>query len=369
MLAIGRMPMSIMLRMRNPPGDVVPAPTRLYWICQAAGWGSFVVNTIVLYYFFVPTRWEVNASIVVIDGFICPALTHGLRHWMYRQGWLRRSWQSLLPRAAAAAVLLAAGVTALIVVVGRLIPDNERIDIIGAFWMWGTFVWAFSGWLLIYVAVHARRQRDARELELTLDARNAQLDLLRAQVNPHFLFNCLNSLRALISENPERATAMVTSLSDLLRYALQSDRAHTVTLADELAIVDEYVSLERVRFEDRLSFERALDPNALAARVPPMLVQTLVENAVKHGIADLPRGGVVRVRAAVNGRRVTISVSNTGTIRVPPKPADGYGLRNTGARLRLLYDERASLSLTDVSGETVATVSLPFESAHERAAG
>ncbi len=90
---------------------------------------------------------------------------------------------------------------------------------------------------------------------------------------------------------------MVTSLSDLLRYSLQSDRTHTVSLAEELAIVDEYVSLERVRFEDRLRFERTLDPEALEARVPPMLVQTLVENAVKHGVADLPQGGVVRVCA------------------------------------------------------------------------
>ena len=360
--------MSMLIQMKNPPGDDVPSPSRLYWICQAAGWGSFVVYTLVLYFFFALERWEVNASIVVIDGFVCPALTHALRGWMHRHGWMRRSLRSLLPRAGAAAVLLAAAVTAIIIVVARLIPDNGRIDAVGAFWMWVTFLWAFSGWLLIYFAVHARRQRDARELELTLDARNAQLDLLRAQVNPHFLFNCLNSVRAMISENPERAVSMVTSLSDLLRYSLLSEHAHTVSLARELAIVDEYVSLERVRFEHRLRFERALDPGALESRVPPMLVQTLVENAVKHGIADLPQGGVVRLRAAITGRRMTISVSNTGTMR-SPNNANGHGLRNTMDRLRLLYGESASLTLTDVSGETVATVTLPLESADERAAG
>ena len=192
--------------------------------------------------------------------------------------------------------------------------------------------------------------------------------MLRAQVNPHFLFNCLNSVRALIAENPDRAASMVTSLSDLLRYSLQSDRTHTVSLAEELAIVDEYVSLERVRFEDRLRFERTLDPGALEARVPQMLVQTLVENAVKHGVAALPQGGVVRVRAAVDGRSMTISVSNSGTMR-HQYDEGGHGLRNTMARLRLLYDHHASFSLTDVSGETVATVTLPLEPAHERAAG
>ena len=274
--------MSVMIQMKNPPGEPPPPPSRQYWICQAAGWGSFVLYTLGFYVVFATVRWEVLLSIVVIDGVLCPALTHGLRSWMYRRGWVKLPARSRLPRTIAAACVSAIGVSTLVFVVALLIPSNEGFDRVGAFWMFVTFLWAFNGWLMIYFALHARRQRDARELELTLDARNAQLDMLRAQVNPHFLFNCLNSVRALIAENPTRAASMVTSLSDLLRYSLQSDRKHTVSLAEELAIVDEYVSLERVRFEDRLLFERTLDPGSLEARVPPMLVQTLVEDAVKH---------------------------------------------------------------------------------------
>jgi LytS/YehU family sensor histidine kinase len=360
--------MSVTIRMKNPSGEPPPPPSRLYWICQAAGWGSFVLYTLGFYLVFATVRWEVVLSIVLIDGVLCPALTHSLRSWMYRRGWMTLPARSRFPRAIAAAFVLAIAVSTLVLLVALLIPGNEGFDRVGAFWMFVTFLWAFNGWLMIYFALHARRQRDARELELTLDARNAQLDMLRAQVNPHFLFNCLNSLRALIAENPERAASMVTSLSDLLRYSLQSDRTHTVSLAEELAIVDEYVSLERVRFEDRLRFERTLDPAALAVRVPPMIVQTLVENAVKHGVADLPQGGVVRVRAAVDGRSMTLSVSNSGTMRHAYDDG-GHGLRNTLARLRLLYDHHASLSLTDAGGETVATVTLPLEPTHERAAG
>ena len=360
--------MSVMIQMKNPPGEPPPPPSRLYWICQAAGWGSLVIYALGFYVAFATVRWEVVLSIVVIDGVLCPVLTHALRGWMYRRGWISLPARARLPRAIAAASVLAIGVSMLVLVVARLIPGNTGFDRVGAFWMFVTFLWAFNGWLLIYFALHARRQRDARELELTLDARNAQLDMLRAQVNPHFLFNCLNSVRALIAENPERAASMVTSLSDLLRYSLQADRRHTVSLAEELAIVDEYVSLERVRFEDRLRFERALDPGALDASVPPMLVQTLVENAVKHGVAALPQGGVVRVRAAIDRGHMTISVSNSGTMR-HAHDEGGHGLRNTMARLRLLYDHHASFSLTDASGETVATVRLPLEPAHERAAG
>jgi hypothetical protein len=360
--------MSVMIRMKNPPGEPPPPTSRLYWVCQAAGWGSFVLYTLGFYIAFATVRWEVVLSIVVIDGLLCPALTHALRSVMYRRGWITLPALARLPRAIAAASVLAVAVSALVLVVARLIPGNGGFDRVGAFWMFVTFLWAFNGWLMIYFALHARRQREARELELTLDARNAQLDMLRAQVNPHFLFNCLNSLRALITENPERAGAMVTSLSDLLRYSLQSDRRHTVSLAEELAIVDEYVSLERVRLEDRLRFERTLDPGALDARVPPMLVQTLVENAVKHGVAALPQGGLVWVRAAIDGGNLTISVSNSGTMRHTVDEG-GHGLRNTMARLQLLYDHHASFSLSDASGETVATVTLPLEPAHERAAG
>jgi two-component system LytT family sensor kinase len=359
---------SAFLQAKLAAGREPPPPNRTYWICQAVGWGGFTLYTLVAYVMFVTERWEVMASIIAIDGLFCPALTHGLRGWMHRHGWTQLSRWRLLPRALGATVVLATGVAVLILTVAALIPDNEGFNATGAVWMFVAFAWAFAGWLLIYFAVHTRRRYDARDLQLTLDARNAQLDLLRAQVNPHFLFNCLNSLRALIVENPERASSMVTSLSDLLRYSLQSDRTHTVSLAEELDIVDEYVSLERVRFEERLRFERALDPSALGVRVPPTLVQTLVENAVKHGIADLPDGGVVRMSAGTRGGRVTISVTNTGTMRAPHNDS-GHGLRNTIERLRLLYGDAASFTLTDVSGQTVATVTLPSEPARERAAG
>ncbi len=159
------------------------------------------------------------------------------------------------------------------------------------------FAMAFAGWLTIYFAVQSRRKRDALQLELDVVAREAQLRSLRAQLNPHFLFNCLNSLRHLIVTQPARAEIMVTGLAELLRYSLASDRTDAVGLSDELRIVDEYLDIERVRLEDRLTVTRQVAREALRARVPPMLIQTLVNNAIKHGIAELPQGGVVRIEA------------------------------------------------------------------------
>jgi two-component system LytT family sensor kinase len=161
---------------------------------------------------------------------------------------------------------------------------------------------------------------------------------------------------------------MITSLADLLRYALASDRRKTVTLAQELQIVGEYVSLEQVRFEERLRFEQDVEPGALTASVPPMLVHTLIENAVKHGIAEALGGGVVRLTATTRADRLTIAVANTGVLR-PGFNEQGYGLRNTMERLTLLFGDRATFTLIDSGGQTVATVTLPLNVDHESTAG
>jgi hypothetical protein len=355
--------------MKTIVGQDPPPATRTYWLCQVAGWGSVVLWVSAFYVVYDSNaRWDVIASIVVIDGGVTMLITHGLRWWMYRHGWIDMRLARLLPRLVSTTLALAAGITGVIALTSRVMSGDGGYDRTAAFWTFIAFLWAFGGWLLIYATVHARRRHDARGFALTLNARDAQLQLLRAQLNPHFLFNCLNSMRGLISENPERASAMVTSLSDLLRYSLRSDRAHTVPLAEEMEIVNEYISIERARFEERLRFESSVDPVALGVAVPPMLVQTLVENAVKHGIADRADGGVVRVRAEVSGGRMAISVTNTGLMRAPMNE-NGHGLRNTIERLRLLYGDEASLTLTDASGQTVASVTIPLESSRERAAG
>jgi LytS/YehU family sensor histidine kinase len=217
---------------------------------------------------------------------------------------------------------------------------------------------AVAGWLYIYLAVQARR----RHGEALVAVREAQLQALTAQLNPHFLFNCLNSIRALIVERPADAAAMVTGLADLLRYSLSADRRRTVTLAEELAIVDEYVNLERMRFEDRLRTDRTVDPAALTARVPPMLVQTLIENAVKHGIASSTTGGTVHLRVKIENRTLEIEVTNTGAFKTPVN-AEGRGLRNAADRLRLIYGAAASLTVRGTSEHAIASLSIPLEAA------
>jgi len=338
-----------------------PAPGRPYWICQAAGWGGFVAYVLGGYVFGAPEHNTTDIiSIVFFNAVVCPAITHGLRHWMYVHGWHELSNRRRFPRLIGVVIGLSVTLTAA-VAFSLMLAGQSMMRMQGVFGITAGFAMAFTGWLTIYFAVHARRERDALQLRLTVVAREAQLRALRAQLNPHFLFNCLNSLRHLIATQPARAELMLNNLAELLRYSLNADRAETVPLAEELRIVDEYLNLERVRLDERLTVERRIAPEAARAQVPPMLVQMLVENAIKHGISELPAGGVVRIDTAVApDGRLNLLVANTGRLGSPAE-AGGLGLENVKGRLRLIYGDAASFSLSERDGMVEARLVLPME--------
>ncbi len=200
--------------------------------------------------------------------------------------------------------------------------------------------------------------------------KEAELRALKAQVNPHFLFNSLNSLRALIDEDAPRAREVVTRLANMLRYSLQSGQLETVSLDEELRTVEDYLALEQIRHEGRLRVRWAVDEPARVLPVPPMLLQTLVENAVKYGISTRREGGEVVVWAKVEGQVLDIRVSNPGELASPGNTSSakagsstGVGLRNASERLKLLYGDRAVLRLVEgPAGCVTAEVSIPLKS-------
>jgi LytS/YehU family sensor histidine kinase len=222
--------------------------------------------------------------------------------------------------------------------------------------------WAFVFilWLAIYftaIAVREHRSAQLRQSELTRALQLAELRLLKSQLNPHFLFNALNTVRSLIADSPSRAQSAVTRLANTLRYTLTSRQDELVTLSQEMEIVADYLELESMRFEDRLRIEKRVPADAAGVRIPVMLLQTLVENAIKHGIAELPAGGLLRISAVLQDDMLMLEVEN-------PRPGaplrtlhEGVGLRNARDRLRLLFGARASLDL-DLSKPAVATARL-----------
>ena len=186
----------------------------------------------------------------------------------------------------------------------------------------------------------------------------AELDALQAKINPHFLFNTLNSIASLISENPAAAESTVEKLSELFRYTLQRSGEREVKLSEELEIVRSYLEIEKLRFGDRLQFDIRSDPRLDEFSLPALLIQPLVENSIKHGIASDPRGGRVSVETrSLNGGCV-ITVRDSGKGFAGAVEETGFGLKSIRERLNLAFDGRASLAI-HTEGETVIEISLP----------
>ncbi|HET8547967.1 MAG TPA: histidine kinase [Bryobacteraceae bacterium] len=244
----------------------------------------------------------------------------------------------------------------------RLYPRMERMagSELLRFYSTGNFlsdIWMF--WTIIsivYLVEYYRRYRQ-RERELT----RTQLQVLRAQLQPHFLFNTLNSISTLMHEDPEAADTMMANLAALLRRTLSEDHADEVTLRTELETLDLYLDIQRTRFQDRLCAVVSADPDVLCALVPALILQPLVENAVRHGIARRPGPGRIEVRASRRDDQLELSVSDDGAGLTPEAiPQDGIGLSNTRARLGQHYGHRQSFELRQGTSGAVATVRIPF---------
>jgi LytS/YehU family sensor histidine kinase len=214
---------------------------------------------------------------------------------------------------------------------------------------------------LMYAVVLSRRRAlrfELEKLELEVSVKDAELRALQAQVNPHFFFNSLNSIRALIYQDHNTAAQAISQLASLMRHSLRSGQAPTVRLADEVAAVQAYLAIERYRFEERLQAEVDIAPGLCDEMLPPMALQTLVENAVKHGVELAPGPCRLHVTARRRGQQVILTVANEGSLQ-EASASTKLGLANTSKRLALLFGPGASCTLSEEDGWVVAQVVLP----------
>jgi two-component system LytT family sensor kinase len=219
-------------------------------------------------------------------------------------------------------------------------------------------------WTLIYYVYHyidkySKQQLDTLKLEALV--KELELKTIKAHINPHFIFNALNSIRALIDENPVRARTAVTELSNILRSSMQAEKLETVTFEKELNIVKDYLALEHIRFEDRLQVEYEIDEDTLDQPIPPMMLQTLVENAIKHGISRQVDGGKVKIISDFKDNYHELVILNTGRLN-GNRNKDGFGLASTQNRLQILFGQKANFDIREVNGNTVeARVLIPVD--------
>jgi LytS/YehU family sensor histidine kinase len=219
-------------------------------------------------------------------------------------------------------------------------------------------------WTLIYYFYHYIENSRKQQLDtLKLEALVKELELktIKSHINPHFIFNALNSIRALIDENPTRARTAVTELSNILRSSMQAEKLETVTFEKELNIVKDYLALEHIRFEDRLQVEYEIDEDTLDQPIPPMMLQTLVENAIKHGISRQVDGGKVKIVSDFKGDYHELLIVNTGVLN-GSRNGDGFGLASTKNRLQILFGQKANFDIREINGNTVqARVLIPVD--------
>lgn len=204
------------------------------------------------------------------------------------------------------------------------------------------FIWNCIYFIYHYVSETRKNQLDNLKLEALV--KSLELKTIKSHINPHFIFNALNSIRALIDEDPNRARQAVTWLSKILRSSMQSDQQEVITLGKELDNVKDYLALELIRFEDRLKVVYQIDEAALENPIPPMMLQTLVENAIKHGIGKTVEGGDILIAAKVEKDKYELSVVNTGKLESQPIH-EGFGLSSTSNRLKLIFGEKATFSI------------------------
>jgi hypothetical protein len=332
-----------------------------YYLSHLAGWTVYGL----LQYWISPRGLPVALSAVAWCGTGLLG-THLL-------GWYadRRRWQTI-PQLAipfvVGTLLLAAAMNATRAAVGTLWFHESFRPTYGwvAMAHYVQSVLVISVWCaVVFTAneVNRRRSAEMEALRLALVAQSSQFHALRSQLNPHFLFNCLNSLRELIDEDRNRAKQVIDLLSALLRYTLRADRVEMVSLKEELGAVEDYLALEKVRFEERLRTKFDIDPKSLEAKLPPMLLQTLAENGVKHGIARLPAGGELGVITQMLEGNLRVEVTNSGELSDATEGSSAVGLDNARERLRLMYGDGASLTLA-ASGERKvrAEVVIPLRS-------
>ncbi len=213
----------------------------------------------------------------------------------------------------------------------------------------------------VLLAVEASRDAEARALQARMLARDAELRALKAQVNPHFLFNSLNSISALTSSDPARAREMCILLGDFLRRTLGLGEKSAIPLSEEMSLIHAFLAVEKIRFGSRLLMEEQIDPRTLEVDVPPLLLQPLVENAIAHGVANLVDGGCIRLGAALRDGNLSIVVENTFDPDAPPRRRNGVGLANVRQRLEARYGNRAGFSAGPEGDLFRIALSLPAE--------
>ena len=338
---------------------------KLYWSLQAGGWSLYAIV-------------QIAASVIASDGLgissqrivflayeaiICFGVSHGYRYYINKWRWLNLGLSRLIPKVIVSVFGLGLLMYFLRIPISMplgLFSVSVAFDpqnILGLSFYYAIIFFIWSALYFIYNYF----ERYNKSLKLEAYARAIELSNLKSQLNPHFIFNALNSIRALVDENPAKSKQAINQLSSILRNSLVTEKRELTRFNDELKIVKDYLGLESIRFEERLHTEFIIDPQSKEFLVPPLMIQTLVENGIKHGISRLTEGGLIQIKTSIENDRLNIQVRNSGRyVNGVKRTSGGMGLENTRQRLRLIYGDAATFRiLTENDSFVLTEITIP----------
>ena len=337
-----------------------------YLVFQFTGWGLFTLLNIYISYI----TTEFSATIVWLNillflfGF---GITHVYRSIITAYQWTTLTTEKLTLRVFVAMVIMGLMYTSFYYLtlgiafhrpsssfnLGALMGSFFSVLILFGFWNGFYFAWN-------YIETNRRTLIDKLKMESTM--KDLEIKTLRANLQPHFIFNALNSIRALIDEDPELARKAITQISNILRSSISKQEA-TDSLENEMKLVDDYLALEKIRFEERLQVSQEIDPQTLSLQIPTMMLQTLVENAIKHGISTLEAGGCIHIQSKLLKDILHIQIRNTGQLNasITHPGSLGFGLKATEQRLQWLHGKDATIQLSQAQEEVLAHITIPLK--------
>ena len=343
---------------------------RIYWSLQIGGWVLYAVVQIVSSFLASSSVTPRRVIFLLFEAFLCLMITNGFRIFLTRWKWLYLPLRTLIPSVIFSVFLMGVIIYFLRIPVnlllGRLFDPMTALDITQILGQSSFYAILFFLWTVFYFTYHYF-ERYNKSLKYDASMIEIELNNLKSQLNPHFIFNALNSIRALVDENPSKSKQAINQLSNILRNSLASDKKGLTKFDDELKIVKDYLGLESIRFEERLKTEFDIHPESQKFLVPPLMIQTLVENGIKHGISKLTPGGVIQLKTYVTDNHLKIQIRNSGHLLNGTKRGkSGLGLKNTVQRLKLIYGDEATFRIVNENDNFVLTeIVIPQNNTHE----
>ena len=342
---------------------------KLFWVLQFFGWGSIAGINI---WGKLVTRTELSKLYIYLEGF--GFILSGILTTLFIRNYLKKQitfnkFQSIEIKKILISFLFGSIAFYFLLlffsyisyyILNNTIPKVTNLQHLST--ILNSFIFILF-WMLFYLSIKISqkfRKNKIEKLELETSLKESQLNTLISQINPHFMFNSLNNIRGLMLEDVDKSREMITRLSDMLRYSLTKNNIHKITITEELEMVENYIELSKIQLENRLEFKKEIDNSILGIEIPPMIIQMLIENAVKHGISNLPQGGLIMLKVLKKEKQLIIQVFNSGKLIINNNSTK-LGLENIKKRLSLIYGNDSEFLLSEKEDMVTAMIKIPLQ--------